>query len=115
MPNVSEFRDPNTGEFQSWDVEHARLVLREKRKHLTIYPNREIVGHPAVGTSVRRGDEVLHIESVHKHWSAGFYEYAVYRSGDTKSHGTAFIANINSIDPIIIELTAGWQAETTVI
>lgn len=45
----------------------------------------------------------LVIESIHKHWYNGYYWVLVYRVNGTKSHGTLFYKNINSIDSTIIE------------
>ena len=47
-------------------------------------------------------DRELIVESVHKHWYQGYYWCLVYRIVGTKSHGTLFYKNINSIDTTII-------------
>ncbi len=45
----------------------------------------------------------LIIESIHKHWHIGYYWCLVYRTVGTKSHGTLYFKNINSIDSTILE------------
>jgi hypothetical protein len=60
--------------------------------------------HPILGLKIqdKRDGEIGIIESLHKHWLSGYYWVIVYRKLGTKSHGTLFIKNINSISDVVI-------------
>lgn len=61
--------------------------------------------HPLLNKIIidsRDGQKVI-IESVHKHWYNGYYWCIVYRTLGTRSHGTLYYKNENSIDSTIIE------------
>ena len=61
--------------------------------------------HPILGLRIKdkRDGEIGVIESLHKHWLSGYYWTIVYRKEGTRSHGTLFIKNINSIDSVVLE------------
>lgn len=61
--------------------------------------------HPLLNKIIvdtRDGEEGI-IESVHKHWYNGNYWVLVFRKEGTKSHGTLWYKNENSIDNTILE------------
>jgi hypothetical protein len=60
--------------------------------------------HPILGRRIINSEgEIGIIESLHKHWLAGNYWVILYRKEGTRSHGTLWLKNINSIDSIVIE------------
>lgn len=77
-------------------------TLCEKRYH-------PILGKRIINTKGKIGI----IESLHKHWLAGNYWVIIYRVDGTRSHGTLWLKNINSIDQLVIEaeqeFNKSWQ------
>lgn len=61
--------------------------------------------HPILGLRIqdKRDGKIGIIESLHKHWLSGYYWVIVFRGEGTRSHGTLFIKNINSISGLIID------------
>lgn len=71
-------------------------TIRIKREH-------PLLNKVLIDNREDKNSRELIVESVHKHWYFGYYWVLVYRIGGTKSHGTLFYKNTNSIDSAIIE------------
>jgi len=84
-----------------FDSAHYRKVRAARNDESQARPDYRMVDHPLLGRRVKMGNTVGVIEGVYKHFYLGYYEYAVYRIEDTKSHGTAIVKNISSRCPII--------------
>jgi len=66
--------------------------------------------HPILGKRIiNLKGEVGIIESLHKHWLSGNYWVILYRQEGTRSHGTLWLKNINSIDKVVIEADLDFQ------
>lgn len=105
---ICEFRTETS--YECWDLDKY-MEWRRANDQVGTYPDRSIKDHPLLGKRFERNGTIYIVESVHKHWWGGYYEHAVLLMEGTKSHGTATIKNINSINEVIVEHAAEWAAE----
>lgn len=92
-------------------LRQLRNIEREKESYY-LFTHTNIEGklceerfHPILGKVLinKKTLEKVIIESLHKHWLLGNYWFIVYRKEGTRSHGTLWVKNINSIDKIVLE------------
>lgn len=99
------FECVDNGHTMRFNSAHYHRVRRARELLGLPRPETRDLEHPLIGRRVRFADtnEVVVIETVDRHFYLGLYEHAVYRMEGTQSHGVAFIKNISSRCPVIVE------------
>ena len=88
-----------------YDIDHHIAVIRERRKlGLPVPETKTLVGHELTGKKIRNNEtgKIYNIERVCEQWNFG--NYIVLLIEHNKSHSVVYWQNVNTVNPITVEL-----------